>query len=86
MQNETERGFESGSAKRITIISIFFIVFGIALIPMSITAIRSGQPIPLLSRTRPVYGGKVLRRALGAELIGVGGLWAASRRRRRRLS
>jgi hypothetical protein len=84
MPNEIDPGFEPGVVKRVTIISIVFLVFGIVIIPMSLTAFRSGESIPMLSHNRPIYGWEGFVISFFAELIGVGGLWAAARHRAKR--
>ena len=69
--------------RRVIVISIIFIVFGLGIIPMSLSAFRSGQPIALFSHDRPIYGWEGFLTTICAELAGVGGIWGVMRKRRR---
>ncbi|MGI8496836.1 MAG: hypothetical protein ACR2OG_04530 [Gemmatimonadaceae bacterium] len=80
MPEKIDPGLEPGAPRRVIVISIVFILFGIVIIPMSLTAYRSGQPIPMLSKTRPIYGWEGLLISFLAVLAGIGGIWAALRK------
>lgn len=82
MSNEVDPGFKPGVVRRVIMISSALILFGIAIIPMSITAWNSGQPIPMLSRGRQIYGWEGFVIAFFAVVVGIGGIWAAVRHKR----
>ncbi len=81
MANEIDPGFAPGTNRRVITISIVFIVFGIVLFPIALSAFRSGQPISMLSNRRPIYGWEGLLISVLSVIIGIGGVWAVSRRR-----
>ena len=81
MQNQIDPGFKPGASRRVIILSIVFILFGIGMIPMSLTAYRTGTPISLLSRGRPIYGWEGFLISFLSVIIGIGGIWAALRHR-----
>jgi len=84
MSNEIDPGFKPGVVRRVIIISCVFILFGVAIIPMSITAWNSGESIPMLSRGRAIYGWEGFAIAFLSVVVGIGGIWAAIRHKRQR--
>jgi hypothetical protein len=72
-----------GWERRTMVIGIILIVFGIGIIPMSITAFRSGQPIPLLSGRRSIYGPEGFFITLCCVAAGLAGIYAAKRKKSR---
>jgi hypothetical protein len=71
-----------GLERRYIVIGIILILFGIAIVPMSLTAYRTGQPIPLLSGRRTVYGGQGFFVTFCCVTAGLAGIWATTRKRR----
>ncbi len=60
-------------------VSIMFIVFGIVVFFLSLSAIKTGKEIELLSHDRSIDGYEGMLIAFGGVLVGVGGIWAVSR-------
>jgi hypothetical protein len=83
MADHIEPGLAPGARKRVVFISILFILFGIGIIPMSLTAYRAGTPIPMLSRGREIYGWEGFVTSFLAIVVGIGGIWAVHRLKRR---
>ncbi|MDQ6828893.1 MAG: hypothetical protein M3081_08510 [Gemmatimonadota bacterium] len=67
------------SPRGIVGISIVFIVFGIVVFFLSLSAIRTGKEIELLSHDRRIGGYEGMLIAFGGVLVGVGGIWAVRR-------
>jgi hypothetical protein len=80
---EIEPGFAPGANRRVLLISIVFIIFGIGILPMSLHAFHSGEPIPMLSRGRQIYGWEGILISGLAIIVGIGGIWAVLSRMRR---
>ncbi len=83
MPDQIDPGFAPGARKRVLLISVVFIVFGIILGPMALDAFRSGEPIKMISNRHQVFGWEGLLISFGSIVIGIGGIWAALRHRRR---
>ncbi|MEP6691696.1 MAG: hypothetical protein ABJD07_11095 [Gemmatimonadaceae bacterium] len=83
MQPGMEPGIET-SARGIVFISLVFIVFGIVVFFLAISALKSGTNIELLSHDRPIDGYEGMFIFVLAELSGAGGLWAVARRKKRK--
>ena len=81
MTNKIVPGREPGENRRVVFISIVLLIFGVAITPMSLAAFRSGEEIPLLTKTRPIYGWEGLLTAALSEIVGCAGLWVVWRRR-----
>ncbi len=82
MPDQIDPGFAPGAKKRVLLISVVFIVFGIILAPMSLDAYHSGQPIKMISNRHQVFGWEGLLISFASIVIGIGGIWAALRRGR----
>jgi hypothetical protein len=72
----------SGWERRNVVIGIILIVFGIGIIPMSLAAYRTGQPIPLLSGHRTFYGWQGFFVTFCCVTAGLAGIWASRRKTR----
>jgi hypothetical protein len=83
MTEDYDPNLSPGWERRTIVIAIILILFGIAIIPMSITAYRSGQPIPMLTRERPIYGTEGFFITFCCVMVGIGGIWAVKRKKRR---
>ncbi len=79
VNDEVDPNLTPGWQRRVLFFSIAFIIFGIIIIPMSLTAYRSGHPIPMLTKTRPIYGWEGFPISFLSEVIGIGGIWAVRR-------
>ncbi len=63
-------------------ISVVFIVFGIVVFFLAMSALKTGKDIELLSHDRAINGYEGLFIAFLGVLIGVGGIWAVLRMKR----
>jgi hypothetical protein len=66
-----------GWERRHVVIGIILIVFGLAIIPMSLSAYRSGQPIPMFSGDRAVSGSEGFVITFSCVALGLAGIYAA---------
>lgn len=62
---------------------LIFIGFGIYLFPLGVNAFRTGMPVRGLSLGKQYDWLEVMFTSVAAILIGVGGIWAVLRERRR---
>jgi hypothetical protein len=71
-----------GTGRGNIVIGMILILFGIAIIPMSLTAYRTGQPIPLLSGRRSVvHGAQGFFVTFCCVAAGLAGIWASRRKK-----
>ena len=82
MAEDYDPNLSPGWERRNIVIAIILILFGIGIIPMSITAYRTGQPIPLLSGHRTFYGWQGFFVTICCVAAGVAGIWATKRKKR----
>jgi hypothetical protein len=83
MTEDYDPNLSPGWERRNIVIGIILIMFGIGIIPISITAFRSGQPIPLLSLKRNIYGAEGFFITFCSVTFGLLGIWAAKRKKGR---
>lgn len=83
MSEDYDPNLSPGWERRTIVIGIILIIFGIGIIPMSITAFRTGQPIPLLTGRRTIYGQEGFFITACAVTAGLAGIWAVKRKKGR---
>ena len=64
------------------VIGMILILFGIGIIPVSITAYRTGRPISLLSGHRSYSGAQGFIVTFCCVAAGLAGIWSSMRKRR----
>jgi hypothetical protein len=82
MAEDYDPNLSPGWERRNIVIGIILILFGIGIIPISITAYHSGQPIALLSGHRTYSGAQGFFVTCCCVAAGVAGIWAAKRKKR----
>jgi hypothetical protein len=82
MAQNYDPNLSPGWERRYIVIAIILILFGIGIIPMSITAYRTGQPIPLLSGHRTYYGWQGFLVTFCCVSAGLAGIWVSTRTKR----
>jgi hypothetical protein len=83
MTEDYDPNLSPGWERRTMVIGIILIIFGIGIIPMSITAYRTGHPIPLLTGRRTIYGPEGFFISFCSVAAGLAGIWAAVRKKGR---
>jgi uncharacterized membrane protein len=82
MAEDYDPKLSPGWERRHIVIGVILILFGIAIIPMSLAAYRTGQPIPLLSGHRTYSGVQGFFVTFCCVAAGVAGIWATKRKKR----
>jgi hypothetical protein len=83
MTEDYDPNLSPGWERRTIVIGIILIMFGIGIIPTSISAYRSGKPIPLLTGRRTVYGPEGFFITFCCVSAGLAGIYAAKRKKGR---
>jgi hypothetical protein len=83
MPQDYDPNLSPGWERRNMVIGIILILFGIGIVPMSLTAYRTGQPIPLLSGHRTFYGIQGFFVTFCCVTAGLAGIYAAKRKKAR---